>query len=125
MFSCNHRDLIVWQKSMDLALESHAIADELPSFERFALTDQIRRSAGSIPANLAEGSGRFYSGDFLHHVSFARGSLMELDTHLEIALRRRYLTAARLSTGAELIDHVGRMLTRLGISLQRRRRDLR
>jgi four helix bundle protein len=125
VFSRSHRDLIVWQKSMDLALESQGIADELPSFERFALTDQIRRSANSVPANLAEGSGRFHTGDFLHHVSFARGSLMELDTHLEIALRRRYVAAERLATGVELMDHVGRMLTRLGISLQRRHRDLR
>jgi four helix bundle protein len=86
-----HRQLYVWQRAMELATESFEIADQLPATGRRALADQIRRAAASVPANIAEGHGQYYRRAYARHVSIARGSLMELDTHLEIAVRAEHL----------------------------------
>ena len=66
-----------------------------------------------MPANIAEGNGRLHRGDYLRFISIARGSLMELDTHLELARRTHYLSDQELAKPLALIDHIGRMLTRL------------
>jgi four helix bundle protein len=108
-----HRHLFVWQRAMELATESFEIADQLPATGRRALADQIRRAAASVPANIAEGHGQYYRRAYARHVSIARGSLMELDTHLEIAVRAAYLDNTQTAKAFALIDHVGRMLTRL------------
>jgi four helix bundle protein len=83
----SHRDLIVWQKAMDLVVCVCAATENFPKSELYGLTSQIRRCAASIPANIAEGQGRRLSGEFLQFLGNARGSLLELDTHLEIARR--------------------------------------
>lgn len=83
----SHRDLIVWQKAMDLVVSLYAATENFPKTELYGLTSQIRRCAASIPANIAEGQGRRLSGEFLQFLGNARGSLLELDTHLEIARR--------------------------------------
>ncbi len=98
---------------MELALECYEIADRLPRIERRSLADQIRRSAASVPANIAEGHGQYYPRAYARHISIARGSLMELDTHLEIAVRAAYVEYRVSAKAFALIDHVGRMLTRL------------
>jgi four helix bundle protein len=108
-----HRELIVWQRAIELTMESYALAKRLPVEERFALASQIRRAAASIPANIAEGNGHLYRGSYVRHLSIARASLMELDTHLEIAVRAQYFDEGTMSKSLALIDHVGRMLTRL------------
>jgi four helix bundle protein len=94
-------------------MECYAIARQLPEIERTALADQIRRSAASVPANIAEGNGQYYPRAYGRHLSIARGSLMELDTHLEIALRAGYIDHTTTAKSFALIDHAGRMLTRL------------
>ena len=104
---------------MDLLVESYRLAQRLPADERFALAQQIRRASVSVPANIAEGYGRLHRGDYLHHVSIARGSLMEVDTLLEAMERLGYATAFELQPARELTDHVGRMLTRLWLGLRR------
>ena len=83
----SHRDLIVWQKAMDLVVSVYAATENFPKTELYGLTSQIRRCAASIPANIAEGQGRRLSGEFLQFLGNARGSLLELETHLEIARR--------------------------------------
>jgi four helix bundle protein len=83
----SHRDLIVWQKAMDLVVNVYAATENFPKSELYGLTSQIRRCAASVPANIAEGQGRRLSGEFLQFLGNARGSLLELDTHLEIARR--------------------------------------
>ena len=88
----NFRDLIVWQKAVDLVLEIYRATSNFPRQEQYVLTAQLRRAAISIPSNIAEGRGRFSRSDFLHFLMQARGSLFELETQLLIAQRLGYLT---------------------------------
>lgn len=108
-----YRDLIAWQKAMDLADGVFDLAARLRGPEFFGLADQLRRAAISIPANLAAGHGRRSRGEYIRYVSIANGSLRELETHLMLLLRRRVATAediGRLLAGS---DEVGRLLTGL------------
>jgi four helix bundle protein len=113
----SYRDLDVWQRAMDLLVESYRIAHTFPPLERHGLASQLRRAAVSIPANIAEGNGRRHRGEYVHHVSIARGSLTELETHLEAARRLGYSTEVDLRHAVTLAARVGRMLTRLGDGL--------
>src|SRR5581483_2372738 len=70
----SYRDLIVWQRGMDLIVLSYKIAKRLPPIEMYGLASQIRRAAVSVPANIAEGHGRHHRGEYVHHLSFANGS---------------------------------------------------
>src|SRR5262249_30078662 len=79
----HYRQLIVWQKAMDLSEQSYQATNTFPQEERFGLIGQIRRSAGSVPANISEREGRFHTKEFLNHLSMARGSLLELETLLQ------------------------------------------
>ena len=104
------RDLEVWQKSMDLVVETYRSTKSFPSEERYGLTSQLRRAAVSIPSNIAEGRGRFGLGGFLYHLSVATGSLMELETQLMIAARLEYLNAEQARTLLETVGEVRRLL---------------
>lgn len=88
----SHRALIVWQKAMDLVEAVYKATASFPKEETYALTSQIRRAVVSIPANIAEGQGRRLPKEYLYFLANARGSLLELDTHLEIAVRLKYLS---------------------------------
>src|SRR5262249_50090727 len=80
----SYRDLKVWQRALDMTVECYRLSRTLPGSEVYGLSSQIRRASVSVPANIAEGHGRKHLGDYLHHPSVARGSLMELETHLVI-----------------------------------------
>ena len=113
-----YRDLVVWDKAMDLAVAVYRFCDALPSRKFFALANQLRRAAGSIPSNIAEGYGRRSLGDYLRFLSIANGSLCELQTHLLLVRRiesRWESTVDGMLPGA---DQVGRMLTRLRRALK-------
>jgi four helix bundle protein len=114
----DYRDLRVWQVAMDLVVETYRLADLLPTRERFGVGAQIRRAAISVPANIAEGYGRMRRGEYLNHLSIARGSLKELETLLVVAERVGYLSAKELANAWELCDYTSRMLTRLARSLR-------
>jgi four helix bundle protein len=88
----SYRDLEVWQRAMDLAVECCEAAKTFPVDERYGLAAQLKRSSVSVPANIAEGRGRFGIGSFMYHLSVANGSLMEVETQLLIAARLGYLT---------------------------------
>ena len=104
------KDLIVWQKAMELVKAVYALSKAFPADERYALTDQLRRAVVSIPSNIAEGSGRASNADYGHFLSIARGSLYETMTQLQVAVDLGYIPA--LSQDLELlISEVGRMLT--------------
>ena len=105
----SHRDLIAWQKAMDLVV--------LPKHELYGLTSQTRRAATSIPANIAEGQGRRSKSEFGQFLGNARGSLLELDTHLEVALRLKYLTPAQHERVQGLVVELGRIINGLLRSL--------
>ena len=83
----SYRELIVWQKSIDLAVKIYEITRNYPSEEKFGITSQMRRAATSIPANIAEGQARRTTGEFLQSLGTARGSLAELETFLILSER--------------------------------------
>jgi four helix bundle protein len=87
----HYRDLVVWQRAIDLVPCIYSVARTLPPEERYALGDQLRRAAISIPANIAEGQARQHPKEFLQHLAIARGSLAELDTLLIMAKRLYYI----------------------------------
>lgn len=106
---------------MDLVVESYRLANLLPKNETYGLASQIQRAAVSIPANIAEGHGRDHLGDYLHHLSVANGSLMELETHFHIALRLLYLKGNDLEKIVALTAEVGRMLSALTRKLKEKK----
>jgi len=109
----SHRDLIVWQKAMDLVVAVYNATASFLKEETYSLTSQIRRAVVSMPANIAEGQGRRLTKEFLYFPANARGSLLELDTHLEIALRLRYLDEGQYSKLKTQLDEVARILNGL------------
>ena len=116
----SYRDLLVWQKGMDLVVKSYQLAKHLPSNEIYGLASQIQRAAVSVPANIAEGYGRHHLGDYLHHVSVANGSLKELETHILIAQRLSYFREDEIEAVLRLTSEVGRMLRALALALRRK-----
>ncbi len=106
----SYQDLKVWQLGMDLVIESYKLTREFPAAERFGLVSQIRRSAVSIPSNIAEGQGRHHLGDYLRFLSIANGSLKELETLVLIAARLAYVSATNVGSTLQTADQVGRML---------------
>ena len=115
----NYRELIVWQKAMDLVEEVYKSSRDFPREEVYALTSQIRRAAVSIPSNIAEGQGRKSTSEFLHHLSIAHGSLREVETQTLIAHRLHYLAQATTDDVMNLAAEVGRLLNGLMASLTR------
>ena len=87
----NYRDLIVWQKAMDLVERAYIETRRIPKEELYGLTSQLRRAVVSIPSNIAEGQGRRTNKDFLQFLAIAKGSLQESETQILIAERLRYL----------------------------------
>jgi four helix bundle protein len=86
------KDLLIWQKSMDLVVDTYQILTKLPPKEDFALKSQMQKSVVSIPSNIAEGFGRNHTKDFIRSLNISMGSLFELQTQYEIAFRLNYLT---------------------------------
>jgi four helix bundle protein len=119
----SYRDLKVWQKAMGLVVTSYALTKRFPQTEIYSLTSQIQRAAVSIPANIAEGHGREHLGDYLHHLSVANGSPMELETHFLLAGRLSYLNHDELTGILSQAEEVGRMLAGLIRSLKKSRSD--
>ena len=113
----SHRDLIVWQKAMDLVVDVYRASEVFPKAETYGLTSQTRRAVASIPANIAEGQGRRLVGEYVQFLGNARGSLSELDTHLELAIRLGYLAAEQHSKLLDQLADVGRLLNGLMRSL--------
>jgi four helix bundle protein len=116
----NYRDLEVWQRAMTLAEDCYKVTREFPREELFGLTSQIRRAAASIPANIAEGQGRRHTREFLNHLSIARGSLKELETHLILSHRVGLLKPPHLERLLALTEEISRMMSGLRKTLERR-----
>lgn len=114
----SYRDLLVWQRSIDLSVSVYDATEQFPRYELYGLTSQLRRAAVSIPSNIAEGHGRRHLGDYLHHLSIANGSLKELETQVTIALKRRYLSPDIEQSLLDSSAEVGRMLTGLARALR-------
>jgi four helix bundle protein len=108
----SYRDLVVWQKSMDLAEDVYRLARTFPDWERLGLTSQLTRAIASVPANIAEGHGRATRRDCANFVAISRGSLQEAEAPLLLALRLGYLIAAdaAVAVALDLMSELRRML---------------
>ena len=107
----DYRDLLVWQKAMDLVVVVEKVCEQLPP-KASSLASQMRRSAASIPANIAEGNGRFSRNEYIRFLGIANGSLRELETQLEITARTHGRTS-NIGAAQDLSLHVVRLLAGL------------
>ncbi len=105
-----YKGLIVWQKAMDLVEEAYLITKNLPREEMYALSDQMRRAAISVPSNIAEGHVRKTKRDYASFLSIARGSNAELQTQLQICIRLGYITEEKAEKALQLTEEIGKML---------------
>jgi four helix bundle protein len=112
-FVKDFKDLTVWRKAHTITLRAYRLTQSFPREELFGLTSQIRRSAASIGANIAEGCGRRSDGEMTRFLHIARGSAVELEYHLILAHDLALLTASSFKVLAGDVDEVQRMLTSL------------
>jgi four helix bundle protein len=116
----SYRDLKVWQEGMSLAKASYLLTRAFPTEELFGMTSQIRRAAASIPANVAEGYRRDSTGDYVHFLRIAQGSLKELETHLLLACDVGVCSTECVTAMLTQADMLGRMFRSLIRTLQQR-----
>ena len=109
----HYKKLIVWQKAMDLTQEVYRLSKLLPADEKYSLSDQLRRSAVSIPSNIAEGQGRQTAKEYKSFLSIAKGSLYELETQLLICNRTDMLSTEETEAAFFLCEEIGKILTKL------------
>ena len=114
----SHKDLIVWQKALALAVSVYRLAKEMPRVEEYRLTSQMVRAAASIPANIAEGHARGTRKDYANFVNISRGSLAELDTFLLLVIETGLIESETVRLVLADCDEVGRMLTSLSSRLR-------
>ena len=106
----NHKNLKIWQRSMDIVEMIYRETVNFPMEEKYGLTSQIRRASSSIPSNIAEGSGRQSKKEFKYFLSISLGSCYEVDTQLELAKRLSILNLERADTIIEELDQVEKMI---------------
>lgn len=109
----SYRDLVVWQKAMDLVVMVYAVTKRFPSDERYGLTSQLKRASISVPSNIAEGYGRHSTADYIRFLQFALGSLNEVQTQLELASRLEFIGWDQMKDGLELCAEIEKMLVTL------------
>jgi four helix bundle protein len=107
----SHRDLLVWQKAMELAVHTYKLAGQFPARETYGLVAQVTRAAASVPANIAEGHARGSKKDYANFLAIAKGSLMETETFLTLAVRLGYLSSDQAAPAMQLITEISKMLT--------------
>ncbi len=116
----SYRDLIVWQKAMELVKLVYALTKKFPKEELFGLSLQIRKAVVSVPSNIAEGQGRNSPKEFLRHLFIGYGSLMETETQNLIAEMQGYITAEESKEVILKSAEVGRLINGLVNSLERK-----
>jgi len=107
------KNLLIWQRAVELSLAVYKLTESFPSSERFGLTNQLRRASVSVASNIAEGYGRSSRGEYVQFLGYARGSNCELQTQLVIAAGLRMATESELKRADNLAQEVGRMLVAL------------
>ena len=118
MPSHGYRELVVWQKSMRLVAEVNRSTERFSKSELFGLTSQLRRAVVSVPSNIAEGQGRDSAKEFVRHISFAYGSLMEAETQLQIAANLGYIEQVEVERLLQSAAEISRMLNGLSRSIR-------
>ncbi len=114
----SYQKLIIWQRSIELAVEIYKLTESFPKTEIYGLTSQTRRSAISIPANIAEGWSRQYTKEYIQFLHVARGSGTELETHLVIAYRLNFLSATDFKKVQDMTTEILKMLSATITSLK-------
>ena len=109
----NYKDLVVWQKGIELAKIVYRLSAKFPGEEKFGLVAQMRRAAISIPSNIAEGQARHTTGEFIQFISHAEGSVAELSTQLILATELQFSSSDDAEPALELTEHLRRMLNGL------------
>lgn len=112
------KELVVWQKAVDLAIEIYKVTKHFPADERFGLTSQMNRCAVSVPSNIAEGAGRNTDGEFNHFLGIATGSSFEMETQLIIASKLNIINEDDFKQTSKGINEVQNMLFGLQKSLK-------
>jgi four helix bundle protein len=113
----HYKDLIAWQRAMDLVESVYRITEKFPRREMYSLADQLRRAAVSVPSNIAEGQAHRSRREFAHFLQHARGSLAEIETQLLIASRLRYIDESLVGPVLKQVAEVGRIVNGLVASL--------
>ena len=114
----HYKELVVWQKAMQLVTDVYRVTAGFPEEEKFGLVSQLRRAAASVPSNIAEGQGRSTAGEFQQFLGHARGSLFEVETQLVIAKNLGIVGETEVLNLQDRIDEVGRLLNGLRRSLR-------
>jgi four helix bundle protein len=114
------RDLRVWQAGMDLVVDIYKVTETFPRSEMFGLASQMQRAAVSVPSNIAEGHTRAYTREYLHHVAIAHGSLAELQTQLDVALRLGFVNPVAQLKLATQATSLSKQLSALRTALAER-----
>jgi len=109
----SYKQLLVWQRSVDLVETVYRITAKFPPAEQWGLISQMRRAAISVPSNIAEGYGRQAAGEYRHHLSIGRGSLLELETQIILSGRLQYLGADETKSILAEIEEISKMLATL------------
>jgi four helix bundle protein len=117
----SYQDLVAWQRSMDLAVSIYEATRGFPQSELYGITSQLRRSAASIAANIAEGYGRESTGSYIQFLKIARGSLKELETHVILSNRVKLMGESQAALLLKETTRIGIILNALIRSLQERK----
>lgn len=120
--SQTYRDLVAWQKAMDLVTRIYRTTQQFPKEELYGLTSQLRRAAVSVPSNIAEGQARYSHSEFQHFLRNARGSLVEVETQVMISQNLGYIAAETAEELLRRTSEVGRILNALLASIKERTR---
>ena len=115
----NFKELKVWNKALDLAINNYQLTKKFPSEEKFGLTSQINRSAVSVSSNIAEGAGRNTNGEFNQFLGIATGSLFELETLLINSVKIGILPEGDFKDNSKLINEITKMIAGLKSSLKK------
>ena len=108
-----YRDLDIWKTGIDVVKEIYVLTDKFPKHEMYGIVSQMRRSAISIPSNVAEGFKRYHNKEYRQFLYVALGSCAELETQITIARELTYITADNETTLLDKLDHIGRMISNL------------
>jgi len=112
------KDLMVWNKSMDFAVEIYTVTKLFPSNEQFGITSQLRRASSSISLNIAEGWGRGTNKSYSHFLKIARGSLYETETCLILSNKLGYISTEIIDNYSLVIEQIGKMINGLIKSIE-------
>lgn len=115
-----YRELLVWQRSMQLVAEVYRVTANYPRQEIYGLVSQMRRAAVSVPSNLAEGQARYHPRDFLRFIGHARGSLVELETQIMISTELGYCSSENSIKLLDQTAHIGALMNNLYSAVERR-----